>query len=214
MSEASEESVYQTPDAVVLRPAQAEHEELEPPTRETDPDIGASPVLGPTTRSGKKRRNPAPVKSSGKKRNKMIRSPKGQDTVVQMQPPTPVTPAPPGAHFTPDERTPVTQPNGTVLTPPPAAPRAIGPPAPAPDLADLLTRGLGDIKTSMGGMEKRLGDKIDALETTVNNNVNQISILTTAVSENKNSIDTLRSCLLYTSPSPRDRQKSRMPSSA
>ena len=30
----------------------------------------------------------------------------------------------------------------------------------------------------------------------------------------KNSIEILEACLLYTSPSPRDRQKSRMPSSA
>ena len=30
----------------------------------------------------------------------------------------------------------------------------------------------------------------------------------------KNEIDTIYACLLYTSPSPRDRQKSRMPSSA
>ena len=31
---------------------------------------------------------------------------------------------------------------------------------------------------------------------------------------NKEKIDRINSCLLYTSPSPRDRQKSRMPSSA
>ena len=30
----------------------------------------------------------------------------------------------------------------------------------------------------------------------------------------KKSLEILKSCLLYTSPSPRDRQKSRMPSSA
>ena len=42
-----------------------------------------------------------------------------------------------------------------------------------------------------------------------------LSLLRVLLKENPNHIDILYlSCLLYTSPSPRDRQKSRMPSSA
>ena len=39
-------------------------------------------------------------------------------------------------------------------------------------------------------------------------------IITELADENKNFVDLSVICLLYTSPSPRDRQKSRMPSSA
>ena len=63
----SSDAVYQTPTAVVLE-ERSTHEELKP-ARE---DLGASPELaGPVTRSGKKRKNSAPVKSAGKKKNKM-----------------------------------------------------------------------------------------------------------------------------------------------
>ena len=51
--------------------SQREQEELEPSRPE--PDIGASPELvGPVTRSGRKRKNLSAVKSTGKKKNKMI----------------------------------------------------------------------------------------------------------------------------------------------
>ena len=38
--------------------------------------------------------------------------------------------------------------------------------------------------------------------------------LATAILKTKNGVQCIISCLLYTSPSPRDREKSRMPSSA
>ena len=39
-------------------------------------------------------------------------------------------------------------------------------------------------------------------------------VFTPGASVSKKTAEKVRSCLLYTSPSPRDRQKSRMPSSA
>ena len=70
------DAVFQTPDSATA--AAPTHSELEPEKPESDGDLGASPILeGPTTRSGRKRKNPAPVKSSGKKKNKMtMHSPK------------------------------------------------------------------------------------------------------------------------------------------
>ena len=41
-----------------------------------------------------------------------------------------------------------------------------------------------------------------------------VACLGQALEESKKELPTYRGCLLYTSPSPRDRQKSRMPSSA
>ena len=41
-----------------------------------------------------------------------------------------------------------------------------------------------------------------------------VACLGQALEENQKELPTYRGCLLYTSPSPRDRQKSRMPSSA
>ena len=70
MSEAAlneaEATVYLTPDSVVIR------EDRPCPELEPERDNGASPILeGPTTRSGRKRKNPAAVKSAGKKKGKM-----------------------------------------------------------------------------------------------------------------------------------------------
>ena len=60
------------------------------------------------------------------------------------------------------------------------------------DTTDDLTGTLNGVYTSMSGI--KFGD---------------VKIITTKEQIKKN-----QSCLLYTSPSPRDRQKSRMPSSA
>ena len=185
MSEAADESVFQTPDSIIIRPPQPDHEELEPAVPDNLQDVGASPDLGPRTRSGKKRKNPAPVKSTGKKKNKMFRSPSAPtsapptatpDTVLEMVPPTPTTPAPPvGVVCTPT----VVPPGGALGA---AAATAVGPPATANgDLAALLTSGLGDIKASMGGMEQRLAGKIDALEGSVKINERHIQVLTSSV---------------------------------
>ena len=160
MSVTSPESVFQTPDSVVIVERTPAHAELEP-----EKDLGASPVLeGPTTRSGKKRKNSAPVKSTGKKKNKMmpVRSPVRPDTVVDI-PVVPQTPTEP--------------------TQPPAAQQ---------DLAALLTTGLAGIQTSMGGMETRLGGKIDSLETAVRENERRIEILTTSVKANADDLTDLR----------------------
>ena len=68
-SSESADAVFQTPSSVV--------EELELAERQEE-ELGASPELsGPTTRSGRKRKNIVPVRSAGKKKNKMntVRSP-------------------------------------------------------------------------------------------------------------------------------------------
>ena len=146
-------------------------EELHPPCKEPPTgDIGASPVLvGPVTRSGRKRKNIAPVRSTGKKKNKMI--PKS--------PPPSTTPAQAcnsSAHHPPTA--PESQP-GDCLSPAATGQIAPGPAAPvAPggagvrqnqqDLAALLTSGLVDIKRSMAGMETRIKDQISGLEQAVN----------------------------------------------
>ena len=75
VSEESVDAVYGTPTAGSGNKgdgrSEREAEELE--ASRPEPDIGASPELvGPVTRSGRKRKNLAPVKSSGKKKNKMI----------------------------------------------------------------------------------------------------------------------------------------------
>ena len=76
-SSGSSETLFQTPSSTASPATHAEpggeveHQELEPSRPE--PDVGASPeLIGPVTRSGRKRKNLAPVKSSGKKKNKMM----------------------------------------------------------------------------------------------------------------------------------------------
>ena len=152
----SNDSVFQTPDSVVLIEERAVHPELDNRGQETQ-DIGAFPVLGPVTRSGRKRKHTIPVKSSGKKKTKMIRSPGTATGAQQAGCPTPT--------------------QGT---------------APAPDFAQLLTMGLADIKSSMGGMENRLGGKIDALEETVKKNEGKIEELTATVESNSTELCSLR----------------------
>ena len=96
----SPEGVSQTPDSIVIVEARERtHEELEPERPDTEVielDLGASPTLeGPTTRSGKKRKNPAPVKSTGKKKNKIFtRSPTNKAKAPTTPVTTPVTPCP------------------------------------------------------------------------------------------------------------------------
>ena len=174
------DSVFQTPDSVVIRErAEAPHPELEQGPGEPELDIGASPNLGPTTRSGKKRKHVVPVKSSGKKKTKMIRSPGPHS-----QDPTP-----------PSRRRSSTS---SATTPQPAAP---GPSTAGPqaDLAVLLAQGLSDIKSSvngmetrLSGMESRLSEKIGMVENTVSANVGKIVELTKSVSQNTGELARLR----------------------
>ena len=84
------DAVYQTPTAIVLEET-ADHPELDPPTQE---DLGASPELvGPVTRSGRKRKNSAPVKSAGKKKNKMTsRTPPKAGSQAESNNPAPKAP--------------------------------------------------------------------------------------------------------------------------
>ena len=72
-TEESTDTSFQTPTG---EEELAEQGELEEPVPE--PDIGGSPELvGPVTRSGKKRKNFSAVRSTGKKKGKMIpKSPK------------------------------------------------------------------------------------------------------------------------------------------
>ena len=179
-NDSSNDALFQTPGSSA-RDSQPGHEELEP--ERPDADLGASPEFqGPTTRSGKKRKNAAPVKSSGKKKNKIMttRSP----TVPAAGEPQPQ----PSQHPQHPRH--------------PRQPLPTPGPAPQPqtehqDLAALLSSGLGNIQSSvagmearLSGMEARLGGKIDMLEATVSKNKESIVVLTDAVS--KNAVDLAR----------------------
>ena len=154
----SVDTQFQTPTATQ---EEEQHSELDPPRPE--PDIGASPDLGPVTRSGRKRKNLAPVKSAGKKKNKMIsRSPNNKSD----------------------------QPTPPISNPPAQRPADDGAKQPQQDLASLLTTGLGNIQASMGAMEARLAGKMDSLEASVNKNKETIMVLTNSV--NKNTVDLAR----------------------
>ena len=145
--DSSNDAVYQTPGSIIIIDGP---EAVEPLTE----DLGASPTLGPVTRSGRKRKISAAPKSSGKKKKTggMIRSP-GKNVEVPSQ---------------------ATGASGAAATGG----------NPQPDLAQLLTNGLSGIQASMGGMETRLSNKIDLLEEGVNKNKNTIEILTEVVSKN------------------------------
>ena len=106
------------------------------------------------TRSGKKRKNLAPVKSSGKKKNKMVNK------------------SSPGMPSQGARR----QQEGN------SAPQS--PTLTTPDLAVLLTTGLANIQSSMTGMESRLTTKINSLEETVAQNKQSVVVLTDAVNKN------------------------------
>ena len=164
----STETLYQTPDSIVIE-ERSTHEELEPLVSE---ELGASPeVSGPVTRSGKKRKNSAPVKSTGKKKNKTMntmRSPQTRRSV--------------------DDQTQVPPP--AVLDPPSGPHTNNQPTSSQPDIAALLTSGLSSIQQSMSGMESRLGGKIDTLEAAVATNKESIAVLTESL--NKNTIDLAR----------------------
>ena len=156
----STDAVYRTPGAAE---EEALHDELEPAVER---DLGASPELeGPVTRSGRKRKNTAPVKSSGKKKNK---------TMTSRTPPKSDTNPPPAQ-----------APKAGGQVPPAGGDTRAG-----TDLASLLTQGLSSIQTSMAAMEQRLGGKMDSLEANVKKNKDSISILTSSV--NKNTVDLAR----------------------
>ena len=170
----SSESVFQTHESV--------HEELKPCREETaDNDVGVSPELvGPVTRSGKKRRHPAPVKSAGKKKKKTMttRSPPVQGKEL------------------PQDKTiqPTCQPRSTPIVPGPShRPLGVAPSLEtlaAGDFAAIFANGLNNIQQSMGAMEARLSGKIDGLESWVSKNKESIVVLTNTV--NKNTIDLAR----------------------
>ena len=168
-------SVYQTPDAVhIVEERSVGHPELD--STPVQVDLGASPVLGPTTRSGKKRKHVVPVKSSGKKKSKtMMRSPSTKSGDPPSSPAVPTVPVVPA-----DPEPPVNDTDKTVRPAPTRSASCSGPPnSNGPDIVQLLTSCVSDIKNSMSGMESRLGGKIDSLEHTVKNNESKISTLTT-----------------------------------
>ena len=159
-SSESTDAVFQTPSSVV--------EELELVERQEE-ELGASPELsGPTTRSGRKRKNVVPVRSAGKKKNKM-------NTV--RSPPNAAAPKAAGTGRTPRQN------QSQSETPQPQR-------APPQDLAALLTSGLSTLQNSMNGMESRLTEKMVGLEAAVNSNKNSISQLTNTLS--KNTVDLAR----------------------
>ena len=159
------DTVYQTPSSSVNGEEPVSNPELDPALPE--PDIGASPELtGPVTRSGKKRKNLVPVKSSGKKKNKMMHSPP-KDAVN------------PGTRR---------QSTTSVEGPPGGGSQAVG--AVPQDLAALLASGLSNIQNSITGMVERLSGQIKSLESTVKNNKESIVILTDTV--NKNTVNLAR----------------------
>lgn len=173
-----DQSVYQTPDAVlIVRENVEEHPELD-----RTPDIGASPVLGPTTRSGKKRKHVVPVKSSGKKKSKtMLRSPSSKQGAQDSPASIPVVPAD-------SERRPSTS---TERSSTPGSAPSAGPAGGALDLAELLTRGLTEIKSSMSGMENRLSEKMESLENSVKHNDSRIGALTSDLRSQAEELDRL-----------------------
>ena len=160
----STETLYQTPTAVVIE-SEAAHEELEPSREEEE--LGASPELtGPVTRSGRKRKNLAPVKSAGKKKNKMN----------TMRSPPPKTPT--DSQASREKPTPSQPPNADQ--------------AQAGQQLDLNTL-LSSIQQSMNGMEARLSGKIDGLESSVAKNKESIVILTNTVNKNTVNLSRLES---------------------
>ena len=177
----STETVYQTPGS---SEEASGHEELEPSRPEQE--LSASPELvGPVTRSGKKRKNPAPVKSSGKKKNKtsMMRSPRKSNTdrpTLHSGVATPTRTDPP----------PLAAASATGTTSGKAPPEPQGQQGTQADLAALLTNGLSTIHKSMEAMENRITDKIGGLEATVASNKHCIVELTSALS--KNTVDLAR----------------------
>ena len=72
----------------------------------------------------------------------------------------------------------------------------------------MNAKAIEELQAREAGLEKRFVDKFDTF-------YNKMSA---CMKDGNKDLDTkiteTRSCLLYTSPSPRDRQKSRMPSSA
>ena len=172
----STDTLFQTPTAVIVDriiEEEAAHEKLESSRR----DIGTSPDFdGPTTRSGKKQKHPAPIKSSGKKKNRMTtRSPTSTPLGDSQQ--GPGNGVPPRRHSRQDPATPTGAPHD-----------------PTADFATLPKNGLGSmqgsLQASMNGMESRLGEKFDNLEATVTKNKESIVNLTDAV--NKNAVDLVR----------------------
>ena len=96
---------------------------------------------------------------------------------------------------------------------------------PGGDGQDLLAKMQQMMGGMLGGLESRLSKANDELQATVTGQIGQamssIDDLTERMTSTEKRLDKVEgmvekgiACLLYTSPSPRDRQKSRMPSSA
>ena len=182
-------SIYQTPDSVIILETEPAHEELEPEATEELGDIGASPVLGPVTRSGRKRKNAAPVKSSGKKKNKMMtaRSPRRTSQGNSSDEPQRLS----QARAAPLPRTAST--SGDTSPTGPLTPTSVAdPPSQKQDIAALLAAGLQGIQSSMKGMETRLAGKIDHLENKVITNERGIEVLTSSVDRTVQDLVALR----------------------
>ena len=187
-TEESTDTSFQTPTG---EEELAEQGELEEPVPE--PDIGGSPELvGPVTRSGKKRKNFSAVRSTGKKKGKMIpKSPKqdapsmssggrpGAGTTTGATARTPRTPA--SLQPQTSEKTPVQERD---------AERNPGSASHSNDLATLLANIQTNIQKSMTAMEAKLSGKMDSLETSVKANKDTIVLLTDSV--NKNTVDLAR----------------------
>ena len=169
-SASSSETLYQMPSSV----GPGTPGELEPERESLD--LGVSPEFtGPRTRSGRKRKHPAPVKSSGKKKNKMTsRLPLIAKRTSSLQ--------------TADPSSSPSIPRATAHTRD-VQPQQL-PAVPPQDIAKLLADGLGMIQRSMEGMESRLSGKMDLLESSVKQNKDTIVLLTDSV--NKNAVDLAR----------------------
>ena len=86
-------------------------------------------------------------------------------------------------------------------------------------ISNLYEQDYANVHRGIHTLSQRSTDHFEAARTTIKNFVNAASdkeiIFTSGTTEAINLVaHSFVSCLLYTSPSPRDRQKSRMPSSA
>ena len=75
---------------------------------------------------------------------------------------------------------------------------------------DKLTKTIRNLNLKFEGLSELLEDRNLLLKVLMGKEMREDFLL----SERLQSLDEVGGCLLYTSPSPRDRQKSRMPSSA
>ena len=87
-------------------------------------------------------------------------------------------------------------------------------PAKAIDFNELLPPRATDLNHANTTAVSLAGAKRVAFGEVIRSSSNVYFIQLAAIFQNRANVDQFSSCLLYTSPSPRDRQKSRMPSSA